>query len=169
MLKFSLYRNKAYRVEIMCYLLSNYIAHICGKPCESIAMKVWKYGKEYNTPNKYVYYSIGAIPVDLKNAVALNMSKSGYRFRNEIYYHAVTAFYNAPDRLLDRMCKRIAYMKNPKAKYDRAVRLQTVIPEEIYQMINSYAIQNGMNVCDLIRITLRASCVSKKKELWTTP
>ena len=29
MLKFSLYRNKAYRVEIKCNLKSNNIAHIC--------------------------------------------------------------------------------------------------------------------------------------------
>lgn len=163
MLKFSLYRNKVYKAEVMCYLLSNYVAYLCGKPCESIAMKVWKYGRKYNTPDGYVYYSIGAIPIELINVVHRNIDKSDFRFRVEMYYHAVTAFYNAPDKLLDEMCRRIESMKNPKTRNDECVRLQTVIPEKEYQMIKGYAIQNGMNVCDLMRVVLRSVCVSKKE------
>lgn len=162
MLKFSLYHDKAYRAEIMCFMMSNYIAYVSGKHYENVAMKVWEYGKKYRVPENYVRYSIGDIPVDLIKVVRDNLRNTYFRFGCDLYYHVVTAFYNAPDRLLNEMCQRINELKNPMKRVDKAVILQATIPEREYQMVKVYAIQNGMNICDLLRVVLRTVCMSKR-------
>lgn len=160
--KFSMYRDRCYKAEVICFMLSNYLAYASGKQFEISAIKVWKYGIKNPRPDGYVNYSIGAIPVEFMKVVTDSLKSIPFRFKNELVYHVVSAFYNAPTRLVDEMINRINEIKHPTKRNDRAVILQAVIPENEYQMVKGYAIQNGMNICDLLRVVLRAVCMSKR-------
>jgi len=162
MKKFSKYRDRCYKSEIICFMLSNYLAYASGKRFEMSAIKVWKYGKKNPCPDSYVNYSIGAIPVGFMKVVKGSLKSIPFRFQSELIYHVVSAFYNAPDRLVDEVINRINEIKHPTKKSDRVVILQTVVPEKEYQLVKEYAIQNGMNICDLLRVVLKTVCMSKR-------
>lgn len=162
MKKFSMYRDRCYKAEVICFMLSNYLAYASGKKFEISAIKVWKYGTKNPCPDGYVNYSIGAIPVEFMKVVKGSLKAIPFRYQNELIYHVVSAFYNAPTRLVDEMINCINEIKHPTKRNDRAVVLQAVIPEREYQMVKGYAIQNGMNICDLLRVILRTVCMSKR-------
>lgn len=161
MKKFSMYRDRCYKAEIICFMLSNYLAYASGKRFEMSAIKVWKYGTKNPSPDSYVNYSIGAIPVEFMKVVKGSLKSIPFRYQNELIYHVVSAFYNAPTRLVDEMINCINEIKHPTKRNDRAVVLQAIVPESVYQMVKGYAIQNGMNICDLLRVVLKTVCMSK--------
>lgn len=161
MKKFSKYRDRCYKSEVICFMLSNYLAYASGKRFEISAIKVWKYGTKNARPDDYVYYSIGAIPVEFMKVVKGALKSTPFRYQNELIYHVISAFYNAPDRLVDEMIDRINNLKHPVRRVDKVVILQAVVPEKIYQMVKGYAIENGMNICDLLRVVLKTVCMSK--------
>lgn len=161
MKKFSKYRDRCYKSEVICFMLSNYLAYASGKRFEISAIKVWKYGTKNPRPDGYVHYSIGAIPVEFMKVVKGSLKSTPFKFQNELIYHVISAFYNAPDRLVDEMIDRINNLKHPVRRVDKVVILQAVVPEKTYQMVKGHAIENGMNICDLLRVVLKTVCMSK--------
>lgn len=162
--KFNIYRNRAYQKEIVCFLLSNYIAHGRGLPSDGVALKVLAYGKihncKYGELNKY--YVVGSIPEVFAKVARQSLPKLPMKRVGALLYFAVSAFYNAPDRVVEQMIKRIETLKNPNEKVKMFIPLQTMIPEEEYHVIREYALTNGMKMNDLIGIVLRSVCMSMK-------
>lgn len=164
MAKFALYKERAYQKEIVCFLLSNYIANEQGAGCDGIALNVLSYGKLYRnkTSEQCHNYLVGSIPEALYKVVKTRLSTLPIKRANGLLYFVVSAFYNAPDRAVERMIKRIEELKKPCVKTKTYVSLQTMVPEEEYRLIQKYALTNGMQVNTLIRIVLRGVCMSKR-------
>lgn len=82
-------------------------------------------------------------------------------------YYVVTAFYCAPNRVIEKMCKRIEELKNPNKSDDRYVTIQTYVPLKDYQMICNYSNSVGMCINDLLKQVLQVVCMSKKERAST--
>lgn len=164
MARFAAFRNRIYKSEYVGYAISNYIAFHQGKPYEPLAMEILKYGKAYTIPKSgYVNYSIGSMSLTFHQVVRRSLTQLPIKKANALLYYAISAFYYAPDNLIDRLCNAINRLKYPYAiKYNRLV-LQTELPDDVFYRIKQYAGETGMTVSELMRTVLRTVCVSKKK------
>lgn len=164
MAKFNLYGVRAYKKEIVCFLLSNYIAHERGLSSDGVALEVLAYGKiyhcKYGENNKD--FVIGSIPEAFAKVVRQSLPALPMKRIGTLLYFVVSAFYNAPDRVVGQMVKRIETLKNPCEKVTMYIRLKTMVPEKDYRLIQEYALTNGMQVNTLMRIVLRSVCMSMR-------
>lgn len=164
MAKFAIYRHKVYKSEVVGYLISNYIAYHLGKGYDPFAMKILEYGKQYKEPCKeYVNYSIGSISQTFHDVVRNSLKSIPIKRANALFYYALSAFYNAPDNVLDKLCSTIEQLKNPVAKTEKYLTLQTELPDSSFNLIKGYAYDNGLTICDLMCVVLRTVCMSKKE------
>lgn len=54
----------------------------------------------------------------------------------------MSAFYNAPDGVIERMCRRVEELKNGKMKTaEKYIVLQSYIPGKEYRCIQRYAVE----------------------------
>lgn len=164
MAKFNLYGVRAYKKEIVCFLLSNYIAHERGLSSDEVALKVLAYGKRYNRTygenNKD--FVVGSIPEAFAKIARQSLPELPMKQVGALLYFVVSAFYNAPDRMAEQMVKRIEALKNPSEKVTMYISLQTMVPKKDYRLIREYALTNGMQVNTLMRIVLRSVCMSMR-------
>ena len=124
MAKFNLYREKAFQKEIVCFLLSNYISKESGKYYDPVAIEVLAYGKMYSPKIRETHYLVGSIPEEFYKVVRKSLAILPIKKANALLYYVVTAFYCAPNRVIEKMCKRIEELKNPNISDDRYVTIQ---------------------------------------------
>lgn len=169
MAKFNLYRKKAFQKEIACFLLSNYIAFHQGKYYNPVAIKVLAYGRKYspNLRESHSNYLVGSIPEVFYNVVRKALPSLPIKRANALLYYAVTAFYYAPNRLVEKMRKCIGELKNPHRSNDRYVFINTTVSFIEYHMIRNYATSVGMCINDLLKQLLHVVCMSKKERAST--
>ena len=167
MAKFNLYREKAFQKEIVCFLLSNYISKESGKYYDPVAIEVLRYGKMYSPKIRETHYLVGSIPEEFYKVVRKSLAILPIKKANALLYYVVTAFYCAPNRVIEKMCKRIEELKNPNKSDDRYVTIQTYVPLKDYQMICNYSNSVGMCINDLLKQVLRVVCMSKKERAST--
>lgn len=164
MAKFNQYGARAYKKEIVCFLLSNYIAHERGLSSDGVALKVLAYGKKhhckYGENNKE--FIAGSIPEAFSKIVRQSLPELPMKQVGALLYFVVSAFFNAPDRVVGQMVKRIEALKNPCEKVTMYISLQTTVPEKDYCLIREYALTNGMQVNTLMGIVLRSVCMSMR-------
>lgn len=162
-----MYDNKTNQKEIICFLLSNYIAHEKGLKAEPTAMNVFGYGKKYLPKYREpgIHYTIGGIPRPFYLMARNSLPQLPIKKASHLIYYIMTAFYNAPDRITDRMCERIESLKHPNdlKVADRYVILQSLIPEKTLNEIQAYAHNAGMTANELMCVVLREICMSKKE------
>lgn len=162
--KFAIYRSRVYKSEVIGYLVSNYIAFHLDKDYDSFAMKVLSFGKLYiKSSHEYVDYSIGSIALTFHKVVRKSLKQLPIKTANALLYYAVSAFYNAPDSILDKLCYTIEQLKNPIVKIEKHLLLQTELPDSSFNLIKSYAYDNGMTICELMCVVLRTVCMSKRE------
>ena len=162
-----MYDNKTNQKEIICFLLSNYIAHEKGLKAEPTAMNILGYGKKYLPKYREhgIHYTIGGIPRPFYLMVRNSLPQLPIKKASHLIYYIMTAFYNAPDRITDRMCERIESLKHPNESKisDRYVILRSLIPDVSLREIQQYAYNAGMTANELICVVLREVCMSKKE------
>lgn len=162
-----MYDNKVNQKEIICFLLSNYIAYEKGLKADPTAMNVLKYGKKYFPKYREpgIHHTIGSIPRPFYSMVRNSLPQLSIKKASHLVYYTMTAFYNAPDRITDRMCERIESLKHPnKSKISgKYVILQSLVPDNILKNIRSYAHNAGMTVNELMCVVLQEVCMSKKE------
>lgn len=164
MAKFAFYRSHVYKSEVIGYLVSNYIAFHLNKDFDSFAMKVLIFGKLYvKSSNEYVDYSIGSISLTFHKVVRNSLKQLPIKTANALLYYAISAFYSAPDNILDKLCATIEQLKNPVVRTEKYLMLQTELPDSSFNLIKGYAYDNGMTICDLMCVVLRTVCMSKKE------
>ena len=164
MAKFAIYRDRVYKSEVVGYLISNYIAYHLNKDFDSFAMKVLSFGKLYvKSSNEYVDYSIGSISLTFHKVVRNSLKQLPIKTANALLYYAISAFYNAPDNVLGKLCTTIEQLKNPVTKTEKYLTLQTELPDSSFNLIKGYAYNNGMTICDLMCVVLRKVCMSKRE------
>jgi len=161
------YNIRINQKEILCFLLSNYVAYVKGLTYDPIAMSVLKYGKEYLSWSREprVRYSIGSIPKSFHSIVKDNLQQLPIKRMSSLVYYAITAFSYAPDRIINEMCDRIKSLKRPnKLKTaDRYMLLKSLIPETLLEEIQTYAHKAGLTVNELMCVVLREACISEKE------
>lgn len=164
MAKFAFYRSHVYKSEVIGYLVSNYIAFHLNKDFDSFAMKVLSFGKLYvKSSNEYVDYSIGSISLTFHKVVRNSLKQLPIKTANALLYYAISAFYSAPNNILDKLCATIEQLKNPVVRTEKYLMLQTELPDSSFNLIKGYAYDNGMTICDLMCVMLRTVCMSKKE------
>lgn len=167
MAKFNLYRDRAFQKEIVCFLLSNYISKESGKYYDPVAIEVLRYGKIYSPKIRETHYLVGSIPEEFYKVVRNSLSILPFKKANALLYYVLTAFNCAPNRVIEKMCKRIEELKNPNKSDERYVFIQTYVPVEDYQTICNYAYSVGMCINDLLKQLLQVVCMSKKERAST--
>ncbi|WP_455971948.1 hypothetical protein [Bacteroides congonensis] len=169
MAKFPAYNDKANVKEILCFLLSNYVAYERGLKCDQSAMEVLKCGKQYNAKYREagLHYTIGSIPRPFYSMLQNSLQCLPIKKMSHLAYYALTAFYYAPDRIVSRMCDRISKLKHPEEPKaaNRYVILQAMIPEATSKRIHAYASSTGMSVNELMCTVLSPVCMSKKERM----
>ncbi len=166
MAKFAMLKGKISLKETVCFLLSNYIAKEKGLPYDAVALSVLQYGKhrKIGSGKSYSDYSVGSIPEAFHRVVRMSLKQLPIKKANALLYYVVSAFYNAPDGVIERMCRRVEELKNGKMKTaEKYIVLQSYIPGKEYRCIQRYAVENGMTLNELMMMVLRSVCMSKRE------
>lgn len=162
MYKLSTVKKQANKKEIICFLLSNYMAYASGKHSDQVAINILDYGKKYRG-HQYARckYIIGSIPECFHAVSCKAIRTSEFRYMGHFLYTALTAFYYAPDRLIKDMCRVISTRKGNVPASKKPMILKTLISKNDYQLIVRYAQTAGMTTNELLRIALKTACMSK--------
>lgn len=167
-LKAKLHKCKimANQKEIICFLLSNYVAHIKGLKCDPVAMSVLKYGKVDTSRSlePKTRYMIKSIPRSFHSMIKSNLHGLPIKKMGNLTYYAMSAFYYAPSQITRRMCDHIKSLKRPdKLKTaDNFILLRSLIPENLLDKISIYAQNAGVTVNELMCVVLRETCTPNK-------